>query len=59
MYQSSYCMWRCAPLVTQVLKSELQRQGVTVNNHICEHLPTHVKSCITWYGLMKSKPLMT
>ncbi|ECE6726627.1 nitrite reductase (NAD(P)H), partial [Salmonella enterica subsp. enterica] len=29
----------CAPLVTQVLKSELQRQGVTVNNHICEHFP--------------------
>ena len=27
----------CAALVTQVLKSELQRQGVTVNNHICEH----------------------
>ncbi len=27
----------CAPLVTQVLKAELQRQGVTVNNHICEH----------------------
>ncbi len=27
----------CAPLVTQVLKSELQRQGVTVNNHLCEH----------------------
>ena len=23
--------------MTQVLKSELQRQGVTVNNHICEH----------------------
>lgn len=36
----------CAPLVTQ----ELQRQGVTVNNHICEHFVTHVKSCITWYG---------
>ncbi len=29
----------CAPLVTQVLKSELQRQGVTVNNHVCEHFP--------------------
>lgn len=29
----------CAPLVTQVLKSELKRQGVTVNNHICEHFP--------------------
>lgn len=23
--------------MTQVLKSELQRQGVTVNNHLCEH----------------------
>ena len=29
----------CAPLVTQVLKSELQRQGVTVNHHLCEHFP--------------------
>lgn len=27
----------CAPLVTQVLKSELKRQGVMVNNHLCEH----------------------
>ena len=27
----------CAPLVTQILKSELKRQGVAVNNHICEH----------------------
>ncbi|MFT4022108.1 MAG: nitrite reductase large subunit NirB, partial [Acinetobacter sp.] len=27
----------CAPLVTQVLKAELQRQGVTVNNYLCEH----------------------
>jgi nitrite reductase (NADH) large subunit len=27
----------CAPLVTQVLKSELARLGVSVNNHICEH----------------------
>ncbi len=29
----------CAPLVTQVLKSELKRQGVMVNNHLCEHFP--------------------
>ncbi|OUY07652.1 nitrite reductase large subunit NirB [Acinetobacter populi] len=29
----------CTPLVTQVLKSELQRQGVAVNNHLCEHFP--------------------
>ncbi len=27
----------CAPLVTQVLKTELKRLGVAVNNHICEH----------------------
>jgi nitrite reductase (NADH) large subunit len=27
----------CAPLVTQVLKAELARLGVAVNNHICEH----------------------
>jgi len=27
----------CAPLVTQVLKAELMRLGVTVNNHLCEH----------------------
>lgn len=27
----------CAPLVTRVLKAELARLGVSVNNHICEH----------------------
>jgi nitrite reductase (NADH) large subunit len=27
----------CTPLVTQVLKAELERIGVAVNNHICEH----------------------
>lgn len=27
----------CTPLVTQVLKAELTRQGVTVNNQLCEH----------------------
>jgi nitrite reductase (NADH) large subunit len=27
----------CAPLVTQVLKTELARRGVAVNQHICEH----------------------
>jgi nitrite reductase (NADH) large subunit len=27
----------CAPLVTQVLKAELARLGVSVNNHVCEH----------------------
>ncbi|SDD92413.1 nitrite reductase (NADH) large subunit [Paraburkholderia lycopersici] len=27
----------CVPLVTQVMKSEMKRQGLTVNNHLCEH----------------------
>jgi nitrite reductase (NADH) large subunit len=27
----------CAPLVTQVLRTELTRLGVAVNNHLCEH----------------------
>ena len=27
----------CAPLVTQVLQSELKRKGISVNTHICEH----------------------
>jgi nitrite reductase (NADH) large subunit len=29
----------CATLVTQILKSELMRKGVAVDNHICEHFP--------------------
>lgn len=29
----------CAPLVTQILTAELARQGVAVNNHLCEHFP--------------------
>jgi nitrite reductase (NADH) large subunit len=27
----------CAPLVTQILKAELQRKGISVDNHLCEH----------------------
>jgi nitrite reductase (NADH) large subunit len=27
----------CAQLVTQIIKSELARKGVAVNNHLCEH----------------------
>jgi nitrite reductase (NADH) large subunit len=29
----------CASLVTQLLKSELRRKGVAVDNHLCEHFP--------------------
>lgn len=29
----------CAPLVTQVLQTELKRKGISVNTHLCEHFP--------------------
>ncbi|HEV2703538.1 MAG TPA: nitrite reductase large subunit NirB [Steroidobacteraceae bacterium] len=29
----------CGPLVTQILKVELARQGVAVSDHLCEHFP--------------------
>ncbi len=27
----------CSPLVTQILKAELARQGIATNDHVCEH----------------------
>ncbi len=27
----------CVPLVTQIMKAEMQRQGLAVTNHLCEH----------------------
>jgi nitrite reductase (NADH) large subunit len=27
----------CVPLVTQVMKVEMAKQGMAVNNHLCEH----------------------
>ncbi|KQV98392.1 nitrite reductase large subunit NirB [Rhizobacter sp. Root1221] len=29
----------CVPLVTQVMKMEMSRRGMAVNNHLCEHFP--------------------
>ncbi|MGJ7580402.1 nitrite reductase large subunit NirB [Variovorax sp. RHLX14] len=29
----------CVPLVTQVMKVEMARLGMAVNNHLCEHFP--------------------
>ncbi|AOJ83930.1 nitrite reductase [Burkholderia savannae] len=29
----------CVPLVTQVMKAEMKKQGLDVNNHLCEHFP--------------------
>ncbi|MFG6465821.1 nitrite reductase large subunit NirB [Roseateles sp. BYS87W] len=29
----------CVPLVTQVMKLEMTKRGMAVNNHLCEHFP--------------------
>jgi nitrite reductase (NADH) large subunit len=29
----------CVPLVTQVMKLEMSKRGMAVNNHLCEHFP--------------------
>ena len=29
----------CVPLVTQVMKAEMAKRGMAVNNHLCEHFP--------------------
>jgi nitrite reductase (NADH) large subunit len=29
----------CVSLVTQVMKAEMKKQGLAVNNHLCEHFP--------------------
>ncbi|UOD29919.1 nitrite reductase large subunit [Massilia violaceinigra] len=29
----------CVALVTQVMKAEMKKQGMAVNNHVCEHFP--------------------
>lgn len=29
----------CVPLVTQVMKAEMGKRGLAVNNHLCEHFP--------------------
>ena len=29
----------CMPLVTQIMKAEMKKLGMDVNNHVCEHFP--------------------
>ncbi|MGX8249696.1 nitrite reductase (NAD(P)H), partial [Escherichia coli] len=29
----------CVPLISQVLNAELVKQGIEVNNHLCDHFP--------------------
>ncbi|SFD10498.1 nitrite reductase large subunit NirB [Collimonas sp. OK412] len=29
----------CVALVTQIMKAEMKKQGMAVNNHVCEHFP--------------------
>lgn len=35
----------CIPLVTQVLNAELAKQGIEVNNNLCEHFPYSRQNC--------------
>ena len=37
----------CVPLVTQIMKAEMKKQGLAVNNHLCEHFPHSRWSCST------------
>lgn len=46
----------CTPLVTQILKAELKRRGVAVNNHLCEHFP-HTRQEL--YHLVRVERLKT
>ena len=47
----------CIPLVTQVLNAELAKQGIEVNNNLCEHFAYSVRNCSTSSGWKASKPL--
>src|SRR5450432_4726325 len=46
----------CVPLVTEILKAELRRAGVAVNDHLCEHFP-HARQEL--YHLVKVKQTRT
>ncbi|MDE0694010.1 MAG: nitrite reductase large subunit NirB [Gammaproteobacteria bacterium] len=46
----------CAPLVTQVLNAELERQGVEINTDLCEHFP-HTRQEL--YHLVRARGITT
>ena len=37
LHQGGATCGGCVPLVTQVMKAEMARRGMAVNNHLCEH----------------------
>ncbi len=46
----------CVPLVTDLLKSELKKAGITVNNHLCEHFAFSRQEL---YSLVRSQNIHT
>jgi nitrite reductase (NADH) large subunit len=46
----------CVPLVTQVMKREMARRGMAVNNHLCEHFP-HSRQAL--YHLVRVEGIKT
>ena len=46
----------CVPLVTQVMKAEMKKQGLAVNNHVCEHFP-HTRQEL--YHIVKAGKIRT
>lgn len=46
----------CVPLVTQVMKAEMKKQGLAVDNHVCEHFP-HTRQEL--YHIVKAGKIRT
>ncbi|AOJ04805.1 MULTISPECIES: nitrite reductase large subunit NirB [Burkholderia] len=46
----------CVPLVTQVMKAEMKKQGLDVDNHLCEHFP-HSRQAL--YHLVRVERIKT
>ncbi|MCC6072025.1 nitrite reductase large subunit NirB [Massilia sp. GCM10020059] len=46
----------CVPLVTQVMKAEMKKQGLAVNNHVCEHF-AHTRQEL--YHIVKAGKIRT
>ncbi|WP_428852765.1 nitrite reductase large subunit NirB [Imbroritus primus] len=46
----------CVPLATQIMKAEMQKQGMAVNNHLCEHF-AHSRQAL--YHLVRVEGIRT
>ena len=47
----------CVPLVTQIMKAEMKKPGLAVNNHLCEHFAVLAPGdCSTWCASAASRP---